>query len=170
MNPNNPDGLYEYDSNVTITAMADQHFEFVRWNGPGVSQPTSLQSTVIMSDDRNVPATFKVRAYNVAITTIGQGTYSGHGVYPYDSNVSLTATPGTGYQFGYWLNYNSLGNPSIGLDNNLTANATLNVQGGHALVAVFTPLSYDITVNSTAGGSGQVVVQPDARVPQRMVV
>ena len=45
------------------------------------------------------------------------------------------------------------GNPSIGLDNNLTANATLKgVQGGHALVAVFTPLSYDINVNSTSGG------------------
>jgi uncharacterized repeat protein (TIGR02543 family) len=160
VNPNNPDGLHEYDSNVTITAVADPHFEFVRWNGPGVSQPTSLQSTVIMSNDRNVTATFKVREYNIAITTIGQGTYSGHGVYPYDSNVSLTATPGTGYQFGYWLNYNSLGNPTIGLDNNLTANATLNVQGGHALVAVFTPLSYDITVNSTAGGNGQVVQEP----------
>ena len=105
-----------------------------------------------MSEDRSVTATFKVREYNVSITTIGQGTYSGHGVYPYDTNVSLTATPATGYEFGYWLNYNSLGNPSIGLDNNLTANATLSVQGGHALVAVFTPLSYDINVNSTSGG------------------
>jgi uncharacterized repeat protein (TIGR02543 family) len=158
--PNNPGGLYEYDSNVTISAVADPHFEFVRWNGPGVSQPTNQTSTVIMSDDRNVSATFKVREYNVAITTIGKGTYSGHGVYPYDTNVSLTATPDTGYQFGYWLNYNSLGNPSIGLDNNLTANATLNVQGGHALVAVFTPLNYNIAVTSTSGGSAQVVQQP----------
>ena len=160
VNPNNSGGLYEYDSNVSITAVADPHFEFVRWNGPGVSQPTNQTSTVIMSEDRNVTATFKVREYNVSITTIGQGTYSGHGVYPYDTNVSLTATPATGYEFGYWLNYNSLGNPSIGLDNNLTANATLNVQGGHALVAVFTPLSYDINVNSTSGGSAQVVQQP----------
>jgi uncharacterized repeat protein (TIGR02543 family) len=160
VDPNNPGGLYEYDSNVTIRALADPHFEFVRWNGAGVSQPTSFESAVIMSDDRNVTATFKIREYNVAITTIGQGTYSGHGVYPYDSNVSLTATPGTGYQFSYWLNYNSLGNPTTGLDNNLTANATLNVEGGHALVAVFTPLSYNITVTSTSGGSGQVVQQP----------
>ena len=115
VNPNNPGGLYEYDSNVSITAVADPHFEFVRWNGPGVSHPTNQTSTVIMSEDRNVTATFKVREYNVSITTIGQGTYSGHGVYPYDTNASLTATPATGYEFGYWLNYNSLGNPPSGL-------------------------------------------------------
>ena len=36
---NNPGGLYEYDSSVSITAVADPHFEFVlRWNGP-VSHP-----------------------------------------------------------------------------------------------------------------------------------
>ena len=53
-----------------------------------------------------------------------------------------------------------MGNPTIGLDNNQTANATLNVQGGHALVAVFTPLTYDINVSSTSGGNAQVVQQP----------
>ncbi|MBT3637997.1 MAG: hypothetical protein HN531_13750 [Opitutae bacterium] len=165
VNPNNPDGLYEYDSNVTITAMADQHFEFVRWNGPGVSQPTSLQSTVVMSNDRNVTATFKVRQYNLVTTTEGKGTVgitpdnTGR-LYEYDDNVSVTATPSPGYQFSYWKNLDHLENPVSGLDNNLTASATLNVQGAHILVAVFTPLSYDITVNSTAGGSGQVVQQP----------
>lgn len=160
LNPNNADGMYEYDSNVTVTALADQHFEFVRWNGVGVTQPTSPTSTVLMTEDRNVTATFKVREYNVTITTVGTGTFSGVGVYPYDSNVSISATAGQGYEFSHWLNYDSLGNLTTGLDNNLTANTTLNVGGGHALVAVFNPLKYNITVNSTSGGSAQVVQQP----------
>ncbi|MBN38370.1 MAG: hypothetical protein CMI29_07875 [Opitutae bacterium] len=163
--PNNPGGLYEYDSNVTISAVADPHFEFVRWNGPGVSQPTNQTSTVIMSDDRNVTATFKVRQYNLVTTTEGKGTVgitpdtTGR-LYEYDDNVSVTATPSPGYQFGYWKNLDSNQNPVSGLDDNLTANATLNVQGAHILIAVFNPLSYSITVNSTSGGTGQVVQQP----------
>jgi len=160
LTPNNPDGLYEHDSNVTVTAVADPHFEFVRWNGAGVSQPFSPTSTVEMTEDRNVTATFKVREYNVTITTVGTGTFSGVGIYPYDSNVSITATAGQGYQFSHWLNYDSLSNLTTGLDNNTSASTTLNVQGGHALVAVFSPLSYNITVNSTSGGSAQVVQQP----------
>lgn len=156
LNPNNPDGLYEYDSNVTVTAVADPHFEFVSWIGNGVTHPTSPTSTVTMTEDRNVTATFKVREYNVTITTTGTGTFTGVGVYPYDSNVSITATAGQGYQFSHWLNFDSLSNLTTGLDNNMSASTTLNVQGGHALVAVFTPLPYNITVNSTSGGSAQV--------------
>ena len=41
--------LHEYDTNVTLTATADPHFEFVRWNGDGVSQPTSAISTLAMT-------------------------------------------------------------------------------------------------------------------------
>ena len=152
--------LHEYDTNVTLTATADPHFEFVRWNGDGVSQPTSAISTLAMTADRNITATFKVREYNVTITSVGNGTFTGVGVYPYDSNVSVSATASPGYQFSHWLNYDSLGNLTTGLDNNLTTSTTLNVQGGHALVAVFDALSYDIDVNATAGGSAQVVQQP----------
>jgi hypothetical protein len=43
----------------------------------------------------------------------------------------------------------------------LSASTTLSVGGGHALVAVFAPLPYNITLNSTAGGNATIVQAPD---------
>ena len=160
LNPD-PTGAYPYDSGVTLNAVPNNtHWEFVQWTGAGVTNPSAANTTVLMTQDRNVTAYFQVRNYNVTTTKIGKGSVSGSGVYPYGSDANITATPDTGYQFSHWLNYDSNSNLTTGLDNNLSSSATLTVQGGHALVAVFNPLPYTITLNSTAGGNSTIVQAP----------
>ena len=158
-----PTGPYTYDSEVTLNAVPDNtHREFVQWIGSGVTDPSSANTTVLMSQDRNVTAHFRVKSYNVTITKIGKGTVSGSGVYLYGSDANISATAATGYQFSHWLNYDSFSNLlSSGLDNNLSSSTSLTVHGGgNALVAVFDPLPYNITLNSTSGGNATIVQSP----------
>ena len=161
LNPN-PTGPYTYDTEVTLNAVPDNtHREFVQWIGAGVVDPSSANTKVLMSQDRNVTAYFRVKSYNVTITNIGKGTVSGSGVYLYGSDANISATAAPGYQFSHWLNYDSFSNLlTTGLDNNLSSSTTLTVQGGHALVAVFDPLPYNITLNSTTGGNATIVQAP----------
>ncbi len=156
-----PTGPYTYGEEVVLNAVPiNSHREFVRWTGSGVVDPSSANTKVIMSEDRNVTAQFQVRNYNVTITNLGKGTVSGSGVYPHGSVANISAIADTGYQFSHWLNYDSFSNPTTGLDNNLSSSTTLTVQGGHALVAVFDPLPYNIVTNSTTGGNATVVQAP----------
>ena len=82
---------------------------------------------------------------------------TGNGVAPYNSDVNITAVADYGYSFSHWLNYDSNNNPTSGLDNNLSSNATLTVQGGHSLYAVFDPLPFNIALNSNNGGNATLV-------------
>jgi uncharacterized repeat protein (TIGR02543 family) len=162
LNPN-PTGPYTYDTEVTLNAVPDNtHREFVQWIGSGVTDSSSANTKVLMSEDRNVTAHFRVKSYNVTITKIGKGTVSGSGVYLYGSDANISATAATGYQFSHWLNYDSFSNLlTSGLDNNLSSSTSLTVHGGgNALVAVFDPLPYNITLNSTSGGNATIVQAP----------
>ena len=159
----NPTGPYTYDTEVTLNAVPDNtHREFVQWIGSGVTDSSSANTKVLMSEDRNVTAHFRVKSYNVTITKIGKGTVSGSGVYLYGSDANISATAATGYQFSHWLNYDSFSNLlTSGLDNNLSSSTSLTVHGGgNALVAVFDPLPYNITLNSTSGGNATIVQAP----------
>ena len=160
LNPD-PTGAHDYDSLIALNAVPTNiHWEFVQWTGSGVTDSSIANTTVLMSQDRNVTAYFQVRNYNVTTTKRGKGTVSGSGIYPYGSDANISATPDLGYQFSHWENFDSNSNPTTGLDNNLSSSATLTVQGGHALVAVFDPLPYTITVNSTVGGNATIVQAP----------
>ncbi|MAL85156.1 MAG: hypothetical protein CMI23_02205 [Opitutae bacterium] len=156
----NLSGPYPYDSEVNISAQPlTQHWEFVHWTGGGISDPSSINTKVLMSQDRNITAHFQVRNYNITLSKLGKGTVSmtGNGVAPYNSDVNITAIADYGYSFSHWLNYDSNNNPTSGLDNNLSSNATLTVQGGHSLYAVFDPLPFNIALNSNNGGNATLV-------------
>ena len=160
LNPD-PTGAHDYGSVVQLRAVpTDVHWEFDQWTGSGITKPSDANTTVLMSQDRNVTALFQVRNYNVTITKIGKGTVSSSDIYRFGSNVNVSATPDFGYQFSHWDNFDSNSIPTTGLDNNLSSSATLTVQGVHALRAVFDPLPYTITVNSTVGGNATIMQAP----------
>ena len=138
----NPTGPYTYGTEVTLNAVPDNtHREFVQWIGSGVTDPSSANTKVLMSEDRNVTAHFRVKSYNVTITKIGKGTVSGSGVYPHGSDANISATAATGYQFSHWLNYDSFNNlqPQVWITIYLPLRL-LPFKVWHGLVAVFDPL------------------------------
>lgn len=149
-----------YGSEVDISASPDSHYEFTGWVGNGVEDPNSLSTKVVMSEDRNITATFKLKEYNITIKTYpeGVGSVSGSGTgFNHGSIANISATAPIGYEFSHWDNFNSDGLPTTGLDNNESETTTLTVSGGHILFANFNPLPFDISVNSTFGGNATIV-------------
>lgn len=157
--PTNPNE-YEYDSEVDLVATTDSHWEFTGWVGNGVVDPNSLSTKVIMSEDRNVTATFKLKEYNITLKTNpeGVGSVTGAGTgFNHGATAIISATAPFGYEFSHWSNFDSDGQPTTGLDDNESASTTLTVGGGHIVFANFQPLPFNISVNSTLGGNATII-------------
>ena len=75
--PLNPS--YNYGSVVPIEAIPDNHMEFVEWQGSGIDQVNSQETTILMTADRNITAVFQPKSYNVTINHQNKGTTSGSG-------------------------------------------------------------------------------------------
>jgi len=123
-------GTYTYDTGkaVTITASANSGYRFSGWSGD--ASGTTNPITITMDSNKSVTANF-IRQYTLTIAAgTGGTTNPSPGTYTYDSGtqVSITATPNSGYQFSGWSGSASgTTNPiSITMDNDksVTANFT----------------------------------------------
>jgi parallel beta-helix repeat protein len=89
-----------------------------------------------------IPETFKL----VITTTTGGTTTPDLGIYTYPagSEVNVTAFPNAGYSFDYWL-----------FDGNVRTENPITVimDANHTLHAVFTQITYQLSIISTAGGT-----------------
>ena len=53
-------GQYFEDQNLTLTAVPDPHYEFVRWEGSShVANQSSAETYLIVKEDTNIKAIFK---------------------------------------------------------------------------------------------------------------
>ena len=103
--------------------------------------------------------------YTLTITSTSGGTTNptpGNNTYPEDTLVTVTATPFTDYVFDHW----ELDSESVGSDN--PTNVTMN--DDHTLEAVFTRITYTLTITTTTGGttspaSGDHVYYSGTNVP-----
>jgi len=140
---------YDYGSIVPISAVPAQHMDFVEWRGSGITNSALQQTTLDMTADRNITAVFAPHHYNVTINKTGKGTVTPSGTHAYGSTISLSADPATGYTFSHWNGY--------GPDSNISASANLTIQQDHALVAVFSPIAYNIDTSVSVGGSAGIL-------------
>ncbi len=95
-------GIYDENSNVTLTATPATGYRFDRWSGD--ASGTANPVTVNMNAARNIIANFvKVYTLTAQVNPAGSGTVTpGSGAYDASSNVTLTATPASGYRFDHW--------------------------------------------------------------------
>ena len=99
-------GSYPQGSTVTLTATPASGYEFSGWSGDlsGTANPASL----VMNSDKTVTATFTASSttqYTLSTMTVGSGSVSlspPGGTYDADTQVQLTATPATDYEFSGW--------------------------------------------------------------------
>jgi hypothetical protein len=115
---------------VTVTATPDVGYTFEYW----VLDDQNLAGnpiSVSMNTDHTLTPVFRLLTFTLAIlpsnngmTTPAAGTYS----YNYGTNVTITASPTSGYEFDHWL-----------LDNaNVTGNPTnVTIDGNHTLQPIF---------------------------------
>jgi len=101
-------GTYDADTTVSLTAQPNSGYQVLRWTGTNNDSSTSNTNAVTMNSDKSVTVEFEQIPpiqYTLKVNIQGNGSVS---INPqkssYDSGdkVTLTATPGTNWQFDSW--------------------------------------------------------------------
>ena len=137
-------GIYEENKVITLTAIANQGYQFNSWN----DGDTSSSKNVTVTGDKTYTANFdKLFTITTLISPEGTGTVNGGGTYKENSVVNLTAYPKSGYVFQSW-------------DDETTDNPrSITVTGDKTYTAIFKvkePERYTISTGVTPAGSGTV--------------
>ncbi len=143
-------GAYEVNATVTLTATANEGFEFVNWmeNGNVVSEENEY--SFVVANDMRFVANFKPLDYEVSVSINPEnaGTVDGAGDYLYGDKVTLTATANEGYRFVNWM----VNGEAVSTSMQYSFTVTDDV----ALVANFALLDYDVTVSVNPKNAGSV--------------
>lgn len=129
----------------SVEATPETGYDFASWSFTGggtdpiLGDATSSSTTFRMGTpgtDAVLTATFVKETYTITagVTPEGAGTVTGAGSYEYGTDVTLTATANSGYEFVYWtLNgemYSEDNSIPITVTGNATYVANFNVVGG----------------------------------------
>ena len=149
---NPPGGVYLSNTTVSVTATPASGWTFLQWLGD--ASGASPVANVAMNGNRNLHAVFGTTLNTTAAGSGSVALSPAGGVYPYGTEVALTAIPQAGSYFVLW------GNAASGNVNPLyfvltNANPTVSalfagLAGGQAALSV------------TPNGSGKVTVNPRA--------
>jgi len=139
---------------MTITATAASGWEFAGWSTADMAEiaaPSSPSTTLTLDKDKTVTATFVEEGvtYDLTMAVVGNGTVTPlSGTYP-AGGMTITATAASGWEFAGWSTTDmaeiaapSSPSTTLTLDKNKTVTATFVEEG----------VTYDLTIDSTAGG------------------
>ncbi len=129
-------GTYDAGTVVTVTATQSSGYQFSSWSGDlsGSTNP----ATVTMNSNKSITATFTELPpdqYSLSTSVTGSGSIvlspSG-GTYSSGTAVTLTAVPGSGYEFIGWSgDLSGSTNPTtLVMNNNKSVTATFTGNGG----------------------------------------
>jgi uncharacterized repeat protein (TIGR02543 family) len=142
-------GTYSHGSTCTLTATANDTYDFVNWTKDGQQVSNNLSYTFTVSGQESFVAHFqlKTHAINASSSPENGGTITGDSIYNHGSTCYLTATPSPGYSFTRWTEN---GNQ---VSTNTTYSFTVN--GPRTLVAHFSQQNYviSLTADPSSGGS-----------------
>ena len=143
-------GNYMNGTNCTLTATANSAYDFVNWTKNGTQVSANATYSFTVNESAEYVANFTLKTYNISASanpTQG-GTVSGSGTYTHGTSCTLTATPGSNYDFVNWTKNGSVvsSNP----------NYTFTVTGAGNYVANFTLKTYNITATVNPSGGGTI--------------
>lgn len=97
------DGTYQHGESVTLTATANEGYEFVSWT-MGEETVTENPYVFTVTSDLEVVANFSIQRCSITATAnpSSGGTVSGANTYNYNSTATLTATATEGFTFVNW--------------------------------------------------------------------
>lgn len=137
-------GSYNYLSQVTLTAAANDHHHFVQWNDGNTTNPR----LITLTSDTTFIAQFEEDArYSITVSSndTTMGTVAGSGSYYGGEQVVLTASPREHYHFVGWG------------DGNTQNPRTITVVGDADYTAVFEVDMFTITVTANDPTMGSVM-------------
>lgn len=158
--------ILQSDPVVTITANANDGWTFVNWIGSGVDagavdDPDAESTTITMDNDYEVTAVF-ARSRTLTIEIVGSGSTTpsaGEHHYADGTEVEITATPASGWQFDGW------GEEVDAIADSSAASTTITMNANYYITANFSEItgpSYTLGVAFT--GEGVTEPSPGERV------
>ena len=135
----NADSTYNHGTRLTLKTHADAHYHFLKWTDGDRSTPRQL----IIKRDTAFNAVFAIDSFPVTADA-KNGKVTGTGIYPYNSEIELTAVADSFYHFLNWSD-GSTDNPL-----KLTVDDEIN------MTAYFEIDSYTLTVNNPDEGEIEV--------------
>lgn len=161
----------EYDANtlVNITAVPDEGYVFRGWGGDCSGCGLNPICGVLMNQDKNCTATFKV-THTLTINKVGTGqgdvvdgtncTINWNGntgtcVAYEGASVTLLATPASNSNFSGWSDGTGSASVCSG-----TGSCSFNLNQDSSLNATFVLKEYAVTVNANGNGSGVISSDP----------
>ena len=130
-------GTYKYGDAVTLTAVANDHYHFVRWDDGNTNNPRIITAT----KDITLSAEFAIDTHQVIVNVDENGSATGSGVYNYGETITLTATPNAHYHFSKWS------------DGNTENPRTYIVSQDATLTAEFAIDTHNVAVSGSENGS-----------------
>jgi uncharacterized repeat protein (TIGR02543 family) len=140
--------LYNYSSMITLTAAPATGYSFMGWSGACSGTGACM---VTMTTARSVTATFTINKYLLTITPPTNGKITGTNIdcgtdcsesFDYNTNVTLTPTPATGYSFNGWTGACAGTGP-----------CAVTMTAAKTVGATFTINKYLLTVTPSANGT-----------------
>ena len=156
-------GSYYENSQCTLTATANNHYEFTKWTKNGTQVSTDNPYTFTVTGNATYVAQFTALSpHTVTCNTVQNGTISASPTSAYKGEtVTLTATPASGYCLGSWTvkdasnnNITVTNNQFTMPDSNVTVSATF-VVGYNVTLAPAT--NGTISANPTSGPAGSTI-------------
>jgi hypothetical protein len=135
-------GNYHYGDTIQIEAFPNLGHVFLGWDDGNTDNPRSI----VVTESQTYIALFALQECLVTTKVIPEdaGTVTGGGLYHYGDTLTLTAQNNTGYVFSQW-------------DDGDTDNPrTIIVESDTVFIAVFSPLSYEITTECDPAEGGTV--------------
>ena len=146
------DSFYKF-STVTVTAIPNTGYEFVKWTKNGTTVSTDQEYSFEITNNTSLVAHFQVSTvtYQVSatVTPNGAGTVTGTGTYDEGATANLVATANSGYSFLHWLNQ----------DGSVASNAnpySFVVTGNVNLTAAFSVMPQEINIMSIGDYIGDI--------------
>jgi len=137
-------GTVNHGSNITLRATAHAGWAFVGWYEGNVRVSTNATWTFNATANRTLQARFnQTQQWTITTTTTTGGTATGGGTFNNNAQVTLVATPQTGWIFVGWYE----GNTRVSTNATWTFNATAN----RTLQARFN--QWTITTTTAGGGT-----------------
>jgi uncharacterized repeat protein (TIGR02543 family) len=114
-------GNYDEGTSVTITATPNNGYAFTGWSGNATGTNTSL--TVTINGNTSVTANFEILTYTLTVNSDTGGSVSGGGAFNFGTQVTLSASPISGYSFSSWSDGSTEQSRTITVSENLTLTA-----------------------------------------------
>ncbi|MCW4028890.1 MAG: PQQ-binding-like beta-propeller repeat protein [Candidatus Bathyarchaeota archaeon] len=113
---------YYYGDSVDLKAIANEGWSFANWTG---SASGTTNTTLTMTGNFTVIATFTHNSHSLTMTTVGQGSVTpGNQTYLYGTDVDLEAIAASGWAFNGWSgDASGEATTSITISRNMTVTA-----------------------------------------------